>query len=94
MFLALEIYEKAMKMLSATRPKKADAYNLLKTSASMNHVPSRIAVAWAQLLGTPLPQDIDSAKKTFQELAEQGVADAHMVKFFFLNIFIYRKGKL
>lgn len=75
---ALEIYEKAMKMLSATRPKKSDAYNLLKTSASMNHIPSRIAVAWAQLLGTPLQQDIDSAKKTFQELAEQGVADAHM----------------
>ena len=66
-------------MLSATRPKKAEAYNLLKTSASMNHIPSRIAVAWAQLLGAPLPQDIEAAKKTFEELAGQGVADAHMV---------------
>ncbi|KAL0270330.1 UNVERIFIED_CONTAM: hypothetical protein PYX00_007781 [Menopon gallinae] len=75
---AIEIYEKAMKMLSSTRPKKSEAYNLLNVSASMGHVPSRISVAWAQLLGTPLSQDIDSAKKTFQELADKGVADAHM----------------
>lgn len=77
--IAQEIYEKAMKMLSATRPKKAEAYNLLNVSASMDHVSSRIAVAWAQLLGAPLPQDVDSAKKTFEELAEKGVAEAHMV---------------
>lgn len=66
-------------MLSATRPKKLEAYNLLNISASMNHISSRIAVAWAQLLGTPLPQDVASAKKTFEELAQLGVPDAHMV---------------
>lgn len=68
-----------MKMLSSTKPNIADAYILLNSSASMNHVPSRIIIAWAQLLGTALPQNISAAKKTFEELVQQGFAEAHMV---------------
>lgn len=75
-----------MKMLSSTRPNKAEAYDLLMGSAAMGHIPSRISVAWAQLLGTPLQQDIPSAKKTFEELSEQGVADAHMVNIFSVKL--------
>lgn len=36
-------------------------------------------VAWAQLLGSYLPLDTAKAKQTFQELADIGVPDGHMV---------------
>lgn len=66
-------------MLSATRPKKTEAYAVLREAGAMGNVAARIAVAWAQLVGTPLHQDIPAANRTFHELAEKGVADAHMV---------------
>lgn len=69
-----------MKMLTATRPKKAEAYAVLREAGAMGSVAARVAVAWAQLLGTPLRQDVAAANRTFHDLAEKGVADAHMVK--------------
>jgi SEL1 protein len=61
---------------------KAEAYKLLVKAADMGHKDARVMVAWAQLLGSYLPLNIDEAKKTFEELAEIGVPDGHMVGFF------------
>jgi TPR repeat protein len=66
-------------MLNVTRPNKLEAYHMLQRAGELGHSQARVLVAWAQLLGSPLPQDIEAAKRAFQELVELGVPDAHMV---------------
>jgi len=66
-------------MLSASKPKKTEAYGILKEAAEMGSEKAKIAVAWAQLFGSALAQDISAANATFRELAEKGNAEAHMV---------------
>ena len=66
-------------MLNVTRPNKLEAYQLLQRASELGHSQARVIVAWAQLLGSHMPQDIEAAKQTFQELVEFGVPDAHMV---------------
>ncbi|KAK7865236.1 hypothetical protein R5R35_012363 [Gryllus longicercus] len=75
---ALELYQGGMAMLNATRPNKAAAYKLLQRAAELGHHGAKIQVAWAQLLGSGLAQDIEAARMVFEELAAVGVADAHM----------------
>lgn len=76
---ALELYERGLAMLNVTRPNKLEAYQFLQRAGELGHSQARVLVAWAQLLGSPMPQDIEAAKQTFQELVELGVPDAHMV---------------
>jgi TPR repeat protein len=76
---ALELYENGLAMLNVTRPKKLEAYNFLQRAGELGHSQARVLVAWAQLLGSPMTQDIEAAKQAFQELVELGVPDAHMV---------------
>lgn len=52
---------------------------MLQRAGELGHNQARVTVAWAQLLGSPNPQDIEAAKQAFQELVEFGVPDAHMV---------------
>lgn len=52
---------------------------MLQQAGELGHSQARVMVAWAQLLGSPMPQDIEAAKQTFQEMVEFGVPDAHMV---------------
>jgi TPR repeat protein len=66
-------------MLNVTRPNKLEAYQMLQRAGELGHSQARVLVAWAQLLGSPMPQDIEAAKQAFQELVELGVPDAHMV---------------
>lgn len=75
---ALELYETGLAMLNVTRPNKLEAYQMLQRAGELGHNQARVIVAWAQLLGSPMPQDIDAAKQAFQELVEFGVPDAHM----------------
>lgn len=73
------IYEAAMKILNRTRSDKTEGFALLKQAADKGHAKSRAKVAWAQLLGSYTEMDFEQAKKTFVELAEDGLPDAHMV---------------
>nr|CAD7403815.1 unnamed protein product [Timema cristinae] len=75
---AIEMFEKALTILNASRPNKVEAYELLKKAAQMGHNQARVKVAWASLLGSTLKQDIPAAKLAFEEMAELGVPDAHM----------------
>jgi TPR repeat protein len=52
---------------------------MLQRAGKLGHSQARVLVAWAQLLGSSMPQDIEAAKQAFQELVELGVPDAHMV---------------
>ena len=51
---------------------------MLRKAAEKGHKMAKINIAWAQLLGNPLELRIETAKKTFVELAEKGVSEAHM----------------
>ncbi|XP_021930973.1 uncharacterized protein LOC110835249 isoform X2 [Zootermopsis nevadensis] len=75
---ALKLYESGLAMLNVTRPNKLEAYQMLQRAGELGHSQARVLVAWAQLLGSPMPQDIETAKQAFQELVELGVPDAHM----------------
>lgn len=74
-----EIYEAAMKILNRTRSDKSEGFAMLKEAADKGHAKSRAKIAWAQLLGSHAELKFDEAKKTFLELAEDGLPDAHMV---------------
>nr|CAD7395469.1 unnamed protein product [Timema poppensis] len=76
---AIEMFEKALTILNASRPNKVEAYELLKKAAQMGHNQARVKVAWASLFGSTLKQDIPAAKLAFEEMAELGVPDAHML---------------
>jgi len=52
---------------------------MLQRAGELGHNQARVTVAWAQLLGSPMPQDVEAAKQAFEELVEFGVPDAHMV---------------
>lgn len=70
-----------MVTLNTTHPNVMEAYSQIKQAASSGHIPARLHLAWAEMLGSnPIKQDIDSAKATFFDLAEnQNVPEAHMV---------------
>lgn len=75
---ALELYESGLAMLNVTRPNKQEAYQMLQRAGELGHSQAKVLVAWAQLLGSPMSQDIEAAKQAFQEMADLGVPDAHM----------------
>ncbi|KAJ1529472.1 hypothetical protein ONE63_006247 [Megalurothrips usitatus] len=77
---AESLWTKAMITLNTTHPNIIEAYSQIKQAASTGHSQARLHLAWAELLGTnPVKQDIESAKKTFYDLAENhNIPDAHM----------------
>lgn len=89
LILGLELYKTGMSMLNATRPNKSDAYLLLVKASELGNKDAMVMVAWARLLGSYLPQDIEKAKASFEQLADVGVPDGHMVckMYYFYNIF-------
>lgn len=77
---AVELYQAAMVMMNATRPDKPAALVLLHQAAELGHSQARARIAWAQLLGAHLPQNLSGAVDTFLELANIGQADSQMVR--------------
>lgn len=75
---ALELYESGMQLLNGPKPNKAEAYKLLMKASELGNTDAKVMVAWAKLFGTYLPQNLEEAKVTFQELADIGVPDGHM----------------
>uniref|UniRef100_A0A182SET3 Uncharacterized protein n=1 Tax=Anopheles maculatus TaxID=74869 RepID=A0A182SET3_9DIPT len=74
---AAKIYERALSVLNKTRVDRLLG-KLMVEAAGKGHPLARSHVAWAQLLGSPVPLDIESAKQTFLALAEDGLPDAQM----------------
>lgn len=73
------LYESAMKILNKTRSDKTAGFAILQQAASKGHLRAQAEVAWGQLMGNPVEIDVEAAKLAFQELAETGLAEAHMV---------------
>ncbi|XP_041771539.1 protein sel-1 homolog 1 [Anopheles merus] len=75
---AQQIYEHAIGVLNRTKVDRLLGHKLMVEAAGKGHPLARSHVAWAQLLGNPVPLDIESAKRTFLELAADGLPDAQM----------------
>lgn len=75
-----------MILLNRTRPNKPAAYKLFLDASEKGSLDAKAMIAWAELFGNPLRQNIDSAKKTFTDLAEHGHPDGHMVNFIIIDI--------
>lgn len=71
-----------MVLLNKTRPNKPAAYKLLLEASEKGSLDAKAMIAWAELFGNPLKQNIESAKKSFISLAESGHPDGHMVSQF------------
>ena len=79
MYLADNLYDQALSILNKTKASnRAEGFSLLRKAAEKGHRMAKINIAWAQLLGNPLELRIETAKKTFEELGEKGVPEAHM----------------
>lgn len=74
---AKEIYEAALFKLNRRSPDLRGAILKVKESAEMGYAPAKIRLAWAHLFGEGVEFDVDQAKTIFEELAQEGVADAH-----------------
>lgn len=55
------------------------AYSFFIEASKLGNVDAKLKVGWGFLLGGTLSQDLEKASKIFQELADSGVPDAHMV---------------
>jgi SEL1 protein len=72
-------YEQALTILNKTKSSnRAEGFSLLHKAAEKGHKMAKVNIAWAHLLGNPLDLRIESAKTIFEELAESGMAEAHM----------------
>lgn len=79
MYLADNLYDQALAILNKTKASnRAEGFSLLRKASEKGHKMAKINIAWAQLLGNPLELRIETAKKTFVELADKGVPEAHM----------------
>lgn len=75
---AKKVYESAMLLLNRTKPDKKQAYGLLEEAAARGNNEAKALIAWANLFGNPLKQDLEKAKEIFTYLAETGNPDGHM----------------
>lgn len=71
------IYESATAVLNKTRPDKLYGFQLLMEATKKGNADAKALVAWGLLFGSPLQQDLATAKELFQELADMGNADGH-----------------
>lgn len=77
--LADNLYEQALTLLNKTKASaRAEGFSLLHKAAEKGHKMAKVNIAWAHLIGNPLEFNVEKAKETFEELAEQGMAEAHM----------------
>lgn len=77
--LADRVYDQALAILNKTKASnRNEGYALLMSAAILGHKMAKVNIAWGQLLGNPLELRVDDAKKSFEELAEMGMPEAHM----------------
>ncbi|XP_075983312.1 HMG-coA reductase degradation 3 [Anticarsia gemmatalis] len=74
---AKELFEFAMAKLNRRSPDLRVSILQVKQAADAGYVPAKIKLAWSYLFGEGVELDLDKAKKIFEDLAEEGNADAH-----------------
>ncbi|XP_050354285.1 protein sel-1 homolog 1 isoform X2 [Nymphalis io] len=74
---AKELYELAMAKLDRRSPDLRAAILQVKQAADWGYVPAKIKLAWSYIYGEGVELDVEKAKKIFEELSEEGNADAH-----------------
>lgn len=67
-----------MTMLSTPSSDKVVAYSMLQDAAARKHSRARAELAWAHTLGHFLSFNLTFAVKEFDELAREGIPEAHM----------------
>ncbi|KAL5283902.1 SEL1L family protein [Megaselia abdita] len=72
-----DFYEKGSEMIDKMYGETM-GYSLIKSAADKGHKQARAKIAWAHLMGHYFSLDINFAKDEFVQLAEVGVAEAHM----------------
>lgn len=76
---AKELYEQAVAKLDRRSPDLRGAILQVKEAADKGYIPAKIKLAWSYIYGEGVELDVQKAKAIFEELAEQGNADAHAV---------------
>ncbi len=74
-----ELYEKAKQIPSLTRANRREAHKLFVEAAKLGYVPAKEKVAWFQLLSAGTQEDLEAARKAFDELVPLGRPDSQMV---------------
>ncbi|CAH2094811.1 unnamed protein product [Euphydryas editha] len=74
---AKEIYDAAIAKLDRRSPDLRGAILQVKQAADSGYVPAKIKLAWSYIYGEGVELDVSKAKTIFEELSEQGNADAH-----------------
>lgn len=74
------MYEKAMEILNGQSSDKRVARTLLRKAAEMKNSKARAALAWQRILDESMEDiDFNYAAMEFDELAKEGLAEAHLV---------------
>lgn len=81
----------AVAKLNRRSPDLRGAILQIKQAADIGYIPAKIKLAWSYLFGEGVELDLDKAKKIFEELAEDGNADAHAVRFFSVCLCTHRQ---
>ena len=87
--IARDLYQAAVQMLNATTPNRHKAWDTMIKAADLGNPDAKLRVAFAKLAGIYFPQNPDSAKEVFTQLADQGHPEAQ----FGLG-FLYATGTL
>ncbi|CAH0728616.1 unnamed protein product, partial [Brenthis ino] len=74
---AKEIYDAAIAKLNRRSPDLRGAILQVKYAADRGYLPAKNKLAWSYIYGEGVELDVEKAKKIFEELAEEGNADAH-----------------
>ena len=57
----------------------------MKLAADKGYSPAKIKLAWSYIYGEGVELNVDKAREIFEELAEDGNADAHAVSIFLVS---------
>ena len=74
--LASDLYTSASSLLNSSSSNKKRAWEMMVRAASLGHTGATVKLAWAQITGMFLRQDIESASQAFTAAAELGYPDA------------------
>ncbi|XP_030369762.1 protein sel-1 homolog 1 [Scaptodrosophila lebanonensis] len=72
------MYNNAIDMMAKPRTDKRVAFTLLRKAAALGHSFARADLAWSVVLGHWMDFDFHHAAEEFENLAKEGVADAHL----------------
>ncbi|XP_023309351.2 protein sel-1 homolog 1 [Lucilia cuprina] len=75
---AQSMYERAMEIFNGANPNKRVAHTLLRKAAEMKNSQARSTLAWLRIFEQETEYDLSYAAKEFEELAKEGLGQAHL----------------